>query len=160
MYSTLPLYDRDTSGRVATLLLGWHSLGEVRAHFTVVQMPPDNDRWLVVSCQSPEKLTSGGFTPNAAEVARTSRFIYHLDLPVQHDEDVRRKVERLYWGLEVGQTSTAVLGPRRNLAASAALPSALPERRNEISVEHATVIPAPHRRLGGRYASAKPYSRV
>lgn len=89
MYTALPAYGRDTPGRIATLLLGWHAMGQDGAHFFTAQDVHDGQVWIVVSTREPR-----------AEAL--DHFIYPDDLHPQTDPDVCDKIARLYSAIPVG----------------------------------------------------------
>jgi hypothetical protein len=89
IYTALPADSKDTAGRVATLLLGWHAMGHEQAHFLVAHDDADDRVWVVVSTQQVPAVPSGGF-------------IYPEDVHPQGDADVCDKIARLYGRIPVG----------------------------------------------------------
>lgn len=107
MYTALPAHGRDTPGRIATLLLGWHAMGQERVHFLTSQDALDGQVWVLVSTSEPRGHVSDAF-------------IYPEDLHPNTDPDVCAKIARLYAGIPVGGQASARLRVRSAVGAGPA----------------------------------------
>lgn len=131
MYTMMPMHEWDTPGRVATLLMVWHTAGERRAHFFTAEDPDDHRLWLIVSTAEPVPHVSHDPHGRATlgSVLSIGAFLYPDDLEHQSDSDVRAKIARLYSSIPVGSRVTVDLGPRHGRT-----PSALPGRVSPVPI--------------------------